>query len=220
MRMMKTLALIIVLILFTSESMAGAGSGDLFRAMERQMEQMKFKMRLQNATHNPMDFGRTDDQQMDFERSFVPDSFLGYHFGEVCLTSKWVVLSKPFRGFSKVYLKNSDMGRLWHIELQQDVSGCAFDSVCEEVKKVAGLIAQKFKITLKRLYADDSCYQFTNDKSFINVQCITVNDKPTTILVVVNNLDVSSVDEKLKRAENRKGIQMTSRPDQDGADLL
>ena len=49
---------------------------------------------------------------------------------------------------------------------------------------------------------------------------LTVNDKPTTILVVVNNLDVSSVDEKLKRAENRKGRQMTSRPDQDGADLL
>ena len=216
----------LILMFAIALSAFGLSAKALFRQMEKQMCDMRskmeleqFKLEVKTATNKPSDFERTDEQQFVFEKDFSPDSFLGHKFGEECKESKWVELPKPFRDFKKVYLMKTEKDRLFHIELRRSVDGYSFESVCDEVRKIATMISQKYKILLKKLSAEGSCLKFTNDKTFINVICLELNGKPESIMVVVKNLEVSSTDKKKVIEENRQGKKMEI-SNSNGADML
>ena len=93
-------------------------------------------------------FGRTFEQQVDFEKNFDVKTFLGFEFGKQYSGAGIVTLNRPYRLFDKVELQKTVLGRLSGLRLEKEVADVTKESLSNELRKVVAHLESVYQIPL------------------------------------------------------------------------
>lgn len=165
-------------------------------------------------------YGRTYAQQREFESSFAPDKFLGFVFGNVYERyGEKQILKTPFRLFDTITLYRSDMNRLCLIKMQKDVEKITLESAKRELDRVANLLQREYQIGFRH-WASDGSYHFNEKDAEIDLGCVQINGRATSLFLSVRNKRVSRGDAERKLSEDVKGFKDIDIPEDVGAAVL
>lgn len=178
------------------------------------------------------DFGRSCQQQADFDRDFVLPSFLGWTFGDSLESYGAKKLAKPFRLFDTANLCRSAKNRLCEISLELKAKDYSMSSISNELVKLTAVLRKQFGISIYEPKWDPSWLvtswsalsKFENGNIEMEVYGCYFESGDSNIKLTVRNRTISKEDQKIKKEEDRiartKKEKTVSVSDTAGSDML